>query len=249
MYFPAPKVAASQQADEDATGAVAVTYDAGEGTGQLLPLGDVGAYQFEGQVGEVLDIALTSAEFDAYLELEYGGEVVAVDDDGGEGTNSLIGDFTLPASGTYVVRVHAYSDAGAGTYTLAVNTGGAQVVDQGVLAPGTASHALEEAGVAHLSRLDVDQYSQVQVLLASEDFDTFLSLYAGRSAADLSEANLLALDDDGDGGTNSLLSQPLEAGSYLVEVRAFSSAATGDYTLALERVMHFEGSSGPAVAS
>ena len=249
MYFPAPKVAATQQADEDATGAVAVTYDAGEGTGQLLPLGDVDAYQFEGQLGEVLDIALTSAEFDAYLELEYGGEVVAVDDDGGEGTNSLIGDFTLPASGTYVVRVHAYSDAGAGTYTLAVNTGGAQVVDQGVLAPGTASHALEEAGGAHLSRLEVDQYSQVQVLLASEDFDTFLSLYAGRSAADLSEANLLALDDDGDGGTNSLLSQPLEAGSYLVEVRAFSSAATGDYTLALERVMHFEGSSGPPVAS
>lgn len=232
-YFPAPKVAATQQADEDAGGPVALTYDTGELAGQLLPLGDVDGYQFEGQLGEVLDIALSSGEFDAYLELEYEGEVVAVDDDGGEGTNSLIDDFTLPASGTYLVRVHAYSDAGAGAYTFSVSEGGAPVVYQGTLAQGLADHTLDQAGSIYLYLLTVDQLSQVQVRLNSEDFDTFLSLYAGSAPEDRTEANLLGVDDDGGGGTNSLLSQPLEAGTYLVEVRAFSAGDTGAFELEL----------------
>ena len=235
VWFPAAKASAVQQVDEDAAGRPTLVFGANPTSGQLSPVADVDTYQFEGDVGAVVDIALGSDEFDAYLELEFGGEVVAVDDDGGEGTNSLIDDFTLPTSGTYLVRVHAYSDAGSGAYTLAAAAGGPELADHGTLVPGTDTYELDSGGAVHLFHLEVAEYSQVEVQLSSPDFDTFLSLYQGSGAADRTEANLLAFDDDGGGGTNSLLLRPLETGSYLVEVRAFSAEATGTYTLALER--------------
>jgi len=229
-----PKASAAQQADEDGVGAPVLELGGGSRAGTLSPAGDTDAYRLVGSAGEVVDLSLESEDFDAYLELEFAGKVVAADDDGGEGANSLIDDFTLPASGTYTVRVRSYSDAGSGAYELAAAAGGAAVVEQGALVPGQDTYRLDPAWSSHLFLLQIDTYSQVQLNLSSGDFDTFLSLYAGSGLEDRNGDNLLAVDDDGGGGTNSLLSKPLEAGSYLVEVRAFSAGDTGAYRLSME---------------
>lgn len=230
----APKAAAVLQADEDLGGAPGLVQDAPAQVGQLVPLGDTDTYRFEGVEGQVVDLALDSEEFDAYLELEYGGVVIAVDDDGGEGTNARLEDQVLPASGTYTVRVHAYGDGETGAYALALSTGGSPVEDLGVLAPGTAGYTLPEGGVSHLFHVAVAQKVQLQLAVASDEFDAFISVYAGSEAHQRSEASLVGWDDDSGGGTNPLLQVLVDSGSYLVEVRGFSSNQAGAYTLELQ---------------
>ncbi len=80
-------------------------------------------WTFEGQEGDVVTIAV-DADPDATLDpivslVDPSNQEVALDDDGGEvGLNSLISDFTLPASGTYSLYVSAVSGEGAYQLTL-----------------------------------------------------------------------------------------------------------------------------------
>jgi hypothetical protein len=48
------------------------------------------------------------------------GSVLALDDDGGGGFDSLTGPVSLPGPGTYTIRARSYADAGAGRYTLSL---------------------------------------------------------------------------------------------------------------------------------
>jgi hypothetical protein len=65
-------------------------------------------------------IALSSDSFDTVLEIT-GSGVSRQDDDGGDGTNSLID--TILAPGTYTLRVTAFgSDDASGLYTLSVSS-------------------------------------------------------------------------------------------------------------------------------
>jgi hypothetical protein len=68
----------------------------------------------------------------------------------------------------------------------------------------------------------------VTIALGSTAFDAYLVLLE-RTGADT--ANYIADDDDGGVGYNSLLTQTLQAGTYLILVTSFSGTATGAYTL------------------
>ena len=67
-------------------------------------------YVFSGQADDVIVISQTSDDFDSYLTLlDSTGYEVAYNDDGGGNSNSLIGPFTLPSTGSYTIRVGSYS--------------------------------------------------------------------------------------------------------------------------------------------
>jgi hypothetical protein len=79
-------------------------------------------YRFTGRRGDRVRITMISAAFDAYLGLYRAGETadtLASDDDGGDGTDSLI-TFTLPADGSYDVRANSLGKDATGDYTLGV---------------------------------------------------------------------------------------------------------------------------------
>ena len=79
-------------------------------------------WSFAANAGDVVSISLESADFDAYLELlTEDGETLDVDDDGGEtGNNSLIEDFSITETGTYLIVVRSYRSGQFGEFTLSL---------------------------------------------------------------------------------------------------------------------------------
>ncbi|MEL6136100.1 MAG: CAP domain-containing protein [Cyanobacteria bacterium J06628_6] len=78
-------------------------------------------YRFEGEVGQVVTIQLSSTEFDTYLIVIDGeGAVLAQNDDvSQDDTNSAV-TLTLPTTSTYTVLANAYDATGRGRYQLTV---------------------------------------------------------------------------------------------------------------------------------
>lgn len=76
---------------------------------------------YVGSVGETLEVAMESDEFDTVLRIygegARGWEELAFDDDGGAGTNSIV-SLTLPADGTYVVVTAGFRADSRGRYTV-----------------------------------------------------------------------------------------------------------------------------------
>jgi len=70
-------------------------------------------------------ILLTSSAFDTYLYLiGTDGTLIALNDNGGGGSNSRIpaisGYYTLPSTGTYTIEVTSYATNVTGSYTLSL---------------------------------------------------------------------------------------------------------------------------------
>lgn len=84
---------------------------------------------FAGEASDSVQIDLTSTEFDAYLLLlSNDGDVLATNDDGGDGNNARI-EFNLPYTGTYEIRMSSYEvevlgsdDQTVGSYFLMLDT-------------------------------------------------------------------------------------------------------------------------------
>ncbi len=92
-------------------------------------LGDGSYYQdwaLMGQGGDNVTVTLRSSDFDAYLMVRQGGDIIESDDDSGGGTDSSI-TFTLPSTGTYTVRANTFVGGETGGYTLTVESGGSAV--------------------------------------------------------------------------------------------------------------------------
>ena len=233
LFVPrAGKRAAVLQADEDADGSVAI--ELSNVVDGSLMAGDTDGYVFNATAGSAVVISLTSEDFDSLLELEHMGEVVATNDDGGEDFNALLEDFVLPVDGEYTIRVRSFDDSGTGVYQLSLSES-QKIVFVGAL-NGAATGTLPMGGRHYYTFATTDQ-TQVVLNLISEDFDTFLTLYAGDSPEDAVADNRLFLNDDSGEGSNSQVVELLAAGSYLIEVRAFSSATLGDYALSLNTVL------------
>lgn len=82
----------------------------------------VDVYQFHGTAGQQIVINMTSSTFDTYLYLlNASNQIIAEDDDSGDGTNSRIpasGSFTLPVTGTYTIYASSFSEGSTGAYSL-----------------------------------------------------------------------------------------------------------------------------------
>jgi hypothetical protein len=80
-------------------------------------------WTYAGGAGERLRITLRSGDFDAYLSVGQGTgasyDELASDDDGADGTDSLI-EITLPRAGAYTIRVNTLGPGQTGAYSLLV---------------------------------------------------------------------------------------------------------------------------------
>jgi hypothetical protein len=100
------------------------TLSIGETVTDALQERDRHNWLFEGSEGDVVTISLVASndEFDAYLEL-FGpdGEQLATDDDGGQGYNSMIEGFELPATGEYRIVARSLDGSEEGEYELTLS--------------------------------------------------------------------------------------------------------------------------------
>ena len=75
-------------------------------------------FAFSGNAGEQIALTMNSTAIDAYLRLmDAAGQILAFNDDLGDGTNNSRIAFTLPASGTYLIEATSL-DGSLGTYTI-----------------------------------------------------------------------------------------------------------------------------------
>lgn len=200
------------------------------GTGEVRGWFDGSATTHTLEVGEHARyaIALSAEAFDTVLEIN-GDGISRQDDDGGDGTNSLID--TVLGPGTYTLRVRGLGgDDAVGIYTLAVSSRPApdmgSMVNDGPLALDQPVTGWLEGGPFNTYTLQVANPGMHTLDLRSDDFDTVIEIEG---------QGLVLEDDDGADGTNSRLQAELRAGRYEVRVRAFGNDGAGTYTLVARR--------------
>lgn len=203
-------------------------------------IGYVG-YVFEARVGQRVVFAMSSDDFDSYVELGREGaagyEVIAHDDDGaGRGLDARL-VHTFAEGGRHEVRARSYDGWGTGAYTLTATEVepdpeptplpfGQSV--QGEITDASAQG--ESGGRFDAYRFDGVEGQRVQVVMRSGDFDTYLHI--GRAGG---EFESLAYDDDGLGeGLNSRLNFTLpEDGAYIIRATSYAGRGSGLYALEL----------------
>jgi hypothetical protein len=73
-------------------------------------------WTLQGQAGDQVSVSLSSDDFDTYLIVRLGDEVLGSNDDA-DGTNSRV-DVTLPSTGAYTVVATSFRGGDTGAYTL-----------------------------------------------------------------------------------------------------------------------------------
>lgn len=195
--------------------------------GELTDTNPAMEYVFEASAGDSVLIDLT-ADYDTYLYLltENGVELTR-DDDGGEGLNSRITGFEIPADGTYIIRATSFSYRdGTGTvvtgaFNLTLDLLEVRSIEYGQSITGTST------GFIGLFRFDAEADTTISATLtvSGNNYDTELTL-SGPDGYEVSYGNYV------DGNTTNIGPYVLsDTGSYTL-----SATGTGDYTLTLERV-------------
>ncbi len=208
-------------------------------------------YVFFGQAGQVIQIDMQSADFDAFLLLwNQNGNELARDDDGGGGLNSRI-VFTLPYSGQYRIAANSLGAGRYGSYTVALRGQSMQAQPimgaQPIVSPGTGAIMgtiqanYQQPGVFNGSepRWDNKPYQtwgfqcgagqtfQMDIL---SDWDNYALVFnpMGQEAA--------RDDDGGDLGLNARIMHTCQvAGVYRLVVTTFSQSSPGGaYTLQVQ---------------
>lgn len=199
-------------------------------------------YDLQGRQGEVLDIRLTSEDFDPYLEIAGpDGFTDENDDDPEGGLNSRLVT-TLPADGAYRITATSYSSSQTGRFeltarradaaTAAAWASGAEARSGSGISIGDTIRGSLAQGDERLSSGEyVDTYrfigsrgQRVRIDAASSDFDTYLIL----ATPDGGQRD----NDDGPDGTDARLEEVLPAdGEYSVRVTSYAAGETGAYRL------------------
>jgi hypothetical protein len=194
-------------------------------------------YTIDLTAGETVDIDLQSdleaGGFDTQIKvLDANGNELADDDDGGDtGLNSLL-NFEAPEDGTYTIIVTSFFGDPEGPYTLSVSGstggggGGGNTGGEGDLQVGDSITEDASGNVEYTISLEEGQ--SVSIDVTSDDFDTYLDVLD-------SDGEIVASDDDGGEGFNSLLAFTApDSGIYTLLVRSFAGDADGTFTLTVE---------------
>jgi len=98
------------------------TIELGDSLTQELQAWTGDVWLFSGQEGDRVTISMQSDEFDTVLEI-WGSDLMRAehDDDGGDGTDSLIEGLRLPASGTYSIVARGFTIGETGSYRLSLD--------------------------------------------------------------------------------------------------------------------------------
>ncbi len=200
------------------------------------------AYTFDARAGERFRFDLRSSDFDAYLSVaRRAGEltdVLATNDDGGEGTDALL-RFRAPADGRYWLIAQSLSTTGTGSYRLRferlpeVPQAGPRAIAIGATATGTLGE--ESPLLEDDSRYDLYSFTgragqRVVITMRSEYFDAYLYLLSPGG-----EEVILARDDDSAGGLNARIRTTLPVnGEFRIRAASLGTEAAGRYDLELQ---------------
>ena len=198
------------------------------------------SYDFTGSRGDMVTVSMSSNDFDAFVGLIGPSGVVGVNDDGPDGTNSLL-EVELPEDGEYSVVATSYAVGEVGAYSVSINTGGSRTPsgsgasDTSRIALGSTTRGSLDAG----DRTgDGDQYEDfyafnanagqsVRVSMESTDIDTFLEV-------EMPDGSSLENDDfEGSLSQSVVEFQAPESGRYTITATSYGSGETGDYSLAV----------------
>jgi hypothetical protein len=201
------------------------------------------AWRFSGREGQRVQIIMRSGDFDTYVEIgSADGEFTALafDDDGlGEGLNSRL-NFTIPATGDYIVRAQPLGGSARGLYALELTDRGPAPVAGSIMIGATVRGNLTEADSmaagdsSHYDdyRFRVEEGDRLRLTMVSNAFDAFLALGEGLAE----DFVLLASDDDSLSDTNALIEHEFdEAGWYTLRANSYAPNSTGAYVITIER--------------
>ncbi len=214
------------------------------------------AFSFEGAAGRTLRASLQSVEFDPYLVVLRADEdslrQIQTDDDGGEGTNSLI-EWEIDRAGTYVIVATSYSGSSRGSYVLHVAQGTAsegaafasavaaagaraqlgatlsapqRALPRGTPVPGEfAEQTPRLPGKGRFQSYRFSGRADERIVVTMESADTDPYLYLAAVAGET--IRIVGTDDDGGEGVNARLVATLPVtGDYLVVATAYASSDT-----------------------
>jgi hypothetical protein len=183
-------------------------------TGILKP-GRIHRWSFTGEAGQIINLSMTSADFDTFLELRNSqGVILAENDDSQDSTNSTIELFVLPVNDTYTIIARGLSDSDGGDYDITLKPvkiplGG------GPLPPDKPIQALLAPDQTDTWFFEAEKDTFVTVTVQSDLLDTYLELYGP-------DNELLTEDDDSGGSLNAALPEfPIsESGNYRLVVKS-----------------------------
>lgn len=195
-------------------------------------------YQFSVTSSQTLRILMTSTVFDTFLRvLDSSNQEVATNDDGGGGSNSLIGRTFAP--GTYRIEATSYGEGETGAYTLALTTvtqtvspisvGATATTVNSSLSATSGSSVGCSACFANIYQFTLTSSQTVDIRLSSTVYDTYLRVLDSGGVA-------VAEDDDGGGGTNSNIRRIFAAGTYRIEATSYGAGETGAFSLTVQIV-------------
>lgn len=200
-------------------------------------------YQFDGVEGQRVQVIMRSGDFDAFLAISSAdGEFseLASDDDGlGQGTDSRL-TFTLPTTGSYVVRASPLVTQSDGLYSIELIDRGPQPVAGSVLVGETARGSLTDTDAMAPDGSFYDAYGfeakageTLIFTMVSNSVDAFLIV--GRENGG-GEIEVLASDDDSLSDTHAKVEWEVpDDGTYVVRAGTFGQAETGPYALTVSR--------------
>lgn len=184
-------------------------------------------YTFNGTSGQQVDIFMTAASYDSAVIL-YGpvGNVVAQDDDGGQGGEWV--SLNLPTAGVYTIEITSVFSQDTGNYTLRFNSECMTVpVSTGQFVNG--SLTVDDCMSLNRRERFVDRYTfsgssgqRVDVLITAANFDTDLILLGPIG-------NVVVEDDDGGQGGEWISRTLTQDGTHTILITSVFSRALGNY--------------------
>lgn len=210
-------------------------------------------WRLSAPAGTMLRIEMDSDDLDAYLEFGvWDGtvfDVLASNDDGGEGTNALLRT-VLASSGPHWIRARSFGAWNAtGDYVLSVveeerRAPLRQTLEIGVPATSTLTlddAILDESGILFQEWTFFGEAGvPLTIRMTSDNLDSYLSL--GLEAEDGSFIEIAFNDDDPDFGLDSRLDfTPDVSRTYLIRARTFGPGGLGPYTIVVTPAAQQEG--------
>lgn len=181
-------------------------------------------YQVEIEEAGMYQIEMRSDDVDSYLVLEGPNGYYREDDDSAGNLDARIADFLAP--GVYELTARTAYGQSSGMFTLSMqphDMPDVELRNEGALNSDESINGWY-SGEPLTYQLEVEESSLVTIEMRSSDFDTFL---------EISGQGVSASDDDGAGGTDSLLEERLLPGTYTVSARGFSTMGSGLFELSV----------------
>ncbi|MFO7320418.1 MAG: hypothetical protein DIU68_001680 [Chloroflexota bacterium] len=197
-------------------------------------------FRFRGEAGDVVNVVVTSDNMSSRVSLSLDGNLLMTDDASiSRDRTALIGGYTLPASGDYVVVVESTSGEG-GTFQLSLE----QVEVQELRLGDTVTIEFGDDHLVSYFRFDAAAGDVVSLIVEGDgSFDTTLALNAP-------DGFQVAYSDDSADLDPELTNQILTtAGTYTVVVQPYQPGDEGTVTLTLQRGRLSSLDRGPVVVS